>query len=165
MWLFTKKGFYSVVENRDDTTTVLIRGRVRKDMEDFRKDYLPDDAPPISFHLVHDYPYRFVIPKKVLAIAMYDSVMDIDYANFKDTVKKTQGDARSNVYMSVWSRLGDLEESKARKYHYWDKMFEGAESKYDGQRYFGFYDTPYGSEWNTSTNTSRRRRRRRNRNR
>ncbi|MCP9491271.1 MAG: hypothetical protein MSC31_15550 [Solirubrobacteraceae bacterium MAG38_C4-C5] len=36
MWLLTPRGFYSVVANHDDPETVLVRARVREDLEQRR---------------------------------------------------------------------------------------------------------------------------------
>jgi hypothetical protein len=42
MWLFTTIGFFSVVAHRDDPGTILIRARVREDLDSLRRHHLPD---------------------------------------------------------------------------------------------------------------------------
>jgi hypothetical protein len=163
MWLFTNKGFYTVVENQNDKNTVILRSRVRKDIEDFRKDFLPENTPKVTFHIDYDYPYRLIVPKKDFAIAMFDAVMDIDYKKFKESVREKQGSARSSFYTMIWSKMIDLEKDKKRIEHYFNKGLDALTElgSYGGTQYFGYYDTPAVSEWRTAPRKNRRRNRRR----
>ena len=42
MWLYTTIGFFSVVAHREDPDTILIRARVREDLDSLRRRHLPD---------------------------------------------------------------------------------------------------------------------------
>ena len=37
MWVMTTRGFYSVVQDDDDSNTVLVRARVREDLDSLAK--------------------------------------------------------------------------------------------------------------------------------
>lgn len=127
MWVFTRTGFYTVVENQKDKSTVLLRARVRTDMRDFLDSYVytgkeaTKSQYKISFHLNYDYPYRVILPKSVFAKAMEQASMDIDYEKFKEAVRKEQGPARSNFYTMIWSKLIDLEKDKSRIRNYFER--------------------------------------------
>ena len=56
MWLFTKFGFYSVVQKPgEDCLTV--RSRVREDLDPLREQYLPNLGQTLD-HVETDYPFR-----------------------------------------------------------------------------------------------------------
>jgi hypothetical protein len=42
MWMITTIGFFSVVQDHDDPDRLLVRARVREDLERLRDEYLPD---------------------------------------------------------------------------------------------------------------------------
>jgi hypothetical protein len=106
MWLFTTKGFYSVVEHRDDPDYLLIRCRVKSDLENLL-DHMP------TMEMVEtknaDYRYRAVVPRREWLATMLELGDELDYDNFKDAVKKRQGAERSSVYLRVWQVLLHLQ--------------------------------------------------------
>jgi hypothetical protein len=112
MWVVTTKGFFSAVEHRKDPNTVIVRARVRKDLEAARN--LIEDAADRRRHRIYvdntaDYPYRLDLPKDIWASVVAQLAHDIDYDNFKDAVKARQGKKRASVYMDVWTALAKLE--------------------------------------------------------
>jgi hypothetical protein len=111
MWVFDTRGFYSVVQNRDDPTTVLVRCRDREDAQRLA-DWLSEDDLPIEVHHTPDadYAYRMVVPRLLFGNYLMSAVMDLDYGNFKDRVHEVQGQARADVYLDVWATLLDLQE-------------------------------------------------------
>jgi len=106
MWLYTKVGFFSVVapENpsSDGREYLVVRARVRKDLENLGEKYLPNLGNIIETK-TSDYRFRAIVPKAEFGMVMYKIVKDIDYPNFKDAVKKEQGEKRAHVYGSVWA--------------------------------------------------------------
>ena len=42
MWIFSTIGFFSVVAHADDAGTIVIRARVREDLDALRRHHLPD---------------------------------------------------------------------------------------------------------------------------
>lgn len=101
MWIVTTSGFMSIVEHRDDRNLVLVRGRVRADLEPL--------AHELGGHVAStpdaDYPYRLIAPKRDVAAAISRMVLAIDYPNFKDEVGRRQGRAREHAYHEIWASL------------------------------------------------------------
>jgi hypothetical protein len=106
MWLITKFGFFSVVEKPLDQgkDRLTIRARSKNDLLNLRKHYLPS-MDYIQDSLDSDYRYRATAPTEDVAKAFMQAVRDIDYSNFKDEVKKQQGNGRASVYGWVWDSL------------------------------------------------------------
>jgi hypothetical protein len=92
MWLITNFGFFSIVEKSEDkgNDTLTVRARVRADLEELGKRYLPGMGAIVE-HGGTDYPYRATASRAELAIAVLHATLDIDYSNFKSSVAKAQG--------------------------------------------------------------------------
>lgn len=108
MWVFTSIGYYSVIEHRKDPKLLLVRARVKGDLEKFRDKYL-SNLGEITITPTHDYPYRALAWKVEFAEAMKKIALDISYPNFKSEVSKKQGNHRHDLYMKVWSVMRDAE--------------------------------------------------------
>jgi hypothetical protein len=110
MWLFTTFGFFSIVEKKGDRRpgTLTVRARVRRDLTALRRKYLPELGRTIEKH-TSDYRFRAQVPREALAAAMPRIVQDLHYENFKDTVKKRQGENRADLYEIVWLLLESLQ--------------------------------------------------------
>jgi hypothetical protein len=112
MWLFTKDGFYSVVEKPGDRRArkLTVRTRNREDIDALVKGYFPK-AKPYRVER-SDYEWRIRVSKRAWANAVRLMAMDIDYSNFKDEVTRRQGHKRHNVYSRVWGVLLSLEDKR-----------------------------------------------------
>jgi ADP-ribose pyrophosphatase YjhB (NUDIX family) len=108
MWLITPFGFFSVVRKPGDAH-LTVRARVAADLDALRSRYAPALGPTVT-GAGTDYPYRATIDPDAWADALARMGRDIDYANFKDEVKRRQGSARAHAYAKVWSALTGLEE-------------------------------------------------------
>jgi hypothetical protein len=106
MWLLTTSGFYSVVAHRDNSDTLIVRTRLREDLEELRRSYLPD------LEIVEggdsDYEFRALVSRMEWEHAVRQLVGDIDYPNFKDAVDQRQGNHRARIYARVWMVLREL---------------------------------------------------------
>jgi hypothetical protein len=102
MWLISRHGFVSVVQDRDNEDVLLVRGRFREDVASY--------GYPVEHTPVADYPWRSWIPRAHLAEVVYLAVDGIDYDNFKDEVAREQGPGRAGIYHWVWEVLLHLEE-------------------------------------------------------
>ncbi len=105
MWLFTKDGFYSVVEHPGDPGYAMVRGRRRKHMEVLRDRYL---GPDYAIHETpyRDYPFRIYVHKTKWAEVAAILALEIDYTNFKNTQPRLEHD----IYLGVWGKLLELED-------------------------------------------------------
>jgi hypothetical protein len=114
MWLMHTRGFFSVVQHRDDPDTVLVRARVRGDLENLvnlaKTDLgVPKGALKIEEPDFSDYAARIIMPRATWVALSAALAEEIDYPNFKDAVKNRQGRHRAKVYMDVWSKLLSLQ--------------------------------------------------------
>lgn len=122
MWLFTRYGFFSVVQDHQKRKNVLIRARNRKHLEDL--------FVSLDFHTPHsakevieetpdrDYRYRVSVDRRAYAGLLQSLAMDLDYPNFKDSVhQRLSKDIPYNqlvnkVWQIVASTLGGCYGSK-----------------------------------------------------
>jgi 8-oxo-dGTP pyrophosphatase MutT (NUDIX family) len=116
MWLITNFGFFSIVQKSDDSRagTLTIRTRVTSDLEWLQEQYLPSLG-PVKEDAGTDYKYRAKAPRLDLASALSQIVLDLDYNNFKNSVKEKQGPDRANLYHEIWNVLYGLETKKIPK--------------------------------------------------
>jgi hypothetical protein len=115
MWIATEHGFYSAVENRNDKNTVMIRARVREDLEHLVKSL--SLKTPVVDSPNADYPYRVTITKKDWGKFLSTAGTSIDYPNFKSRVGKHDRE-REHVYHEVWATLMKLEKGRNSRWHY-----------------------------------------------
>lgn len=102
MWVFSKTGFFSVVESEVDPGKVLVRARAREDLVALKKRYLRDAkifAVPSS-----DYAFRMIVWKAEWVSAIVEMAWEIDYPNFKDAVP-----SRKRLYGEVWLTMSELQ--------------------------------------------------------
>ena len=107
MWLFTRYGFFSVVQARrvengkvvvePDPETLMVRARRREHLDALleRFDSLADLE--ITESPGTDYRYRMIVPRSVWRMIVDGLVSDIDYTNFKSACGKTKPDDRDYV--------------------------------------------------------------------
>jgi len=113
MWLFTKYGFFSVVQHRDDEKKVLIRARIKDDLVGLLQfmRYRCHVAPPEVVELPHsDYAFRIALDKSVWRDVAAALTGDIDYDNFKNAVHG-QPD-RDDAYLRVWQEMQALQQRR-----------------------------------------------------
>jgi hypothetical protein len=104
MWIFSKVGFFSVVQadpRKDQPLQLMVRARVADDLHALRSRYAPELGPTLH-NAGTDYPYRAIITREGWAVAMSQIALDLDYRNFKNEVEARQGPARHDLYAKVW---------------------------------------------------------------
>jgi hypothetical protein len=104
MWLFTTDGFYSAVEDKNDSNLILVRTRWRRDLEALHQNmpekYEIHDTPSA------DYPFRINMSKQKWQAYVTMAAEEIDYTNFKHEVLILDPDLeRSSRYESVWMAM------------------------------------------------------------
>lgn len=107
MWVIATTGFYSIVRKPGDSQ-FCVRARVRKDLVDLKKKYLPAMSKIIDTDN-SDYRYRAYADRHDVGEALAAMATDIDYSNFKDEVKRLQGPGRAGIYMRIWTALLSLQ--------------------------------------------------------
>jgi hypothetical protein len=97
MWVFLNNAMVSIVENRADPTTLMVRARLKGDI---RRAF--PSAGKIRTTEDGDYRFRVVLSRDEVAGAIATHVALIDYQNFKNSIPLDQED-RHQAYLSVWS--------------------------------------------------------------
>jgi hypothetical protein len=98
MWLFTKYGFFSIV-NADtpdglatDVNTVMIRARVSQHLKNLQDRFSNTVLALAGVDIIDsggtDYRYRIILSKKDWAIILYELAMEQVWGNFKDEVAR-----------------------------------------------------------------------------
>ena len=86
MWLYTHKGFLSIVQDFRDENQVVVRGKFKEDIHG----YFPDV--PVEIDTSIDYKYRTYLPKEVVSERLRHYLMDElnvrRWAKKKDEEKK-----------------------------------------------------------------------------
>jgi hypothetical protein len=103
MWIFTKGGnFLSVVQKPEDIAgdTLTVRARAKGDIES-----VFSGVKVVEGH-GSDYLYRTTLSREVVVAQIAQAVQEVNYTNFKKTVKNTQ---RSGLLARVWSVMFELQ--------------------------------------------------------
>lgn len=121
MWLFTTRGFLSIVENKDDPDLLHVRARCKEDIEKFAElvkgigpfnDPLhPAENIQIERTEYGDYLYRFDAPRDAVVAAVNSLVHEINYTNFKASTEDHSKE-REKAYFKVWAAMQELQEEK-----------------------------------------------------
>lgn len=96
MWIFTTRGFVSIVENKDNRDELVVRARVKSHLVSF----LGTDK-GIFKSEYSDYRWRAFVPRDVVTAALVRHSESIDYDNFKARTKVNDPELEK-LYESVW---------------------------------------------------------------
>ena len=103
MWIALNNSFLSIVQNRNDSSELLVRARVKGDIERvFPEAKTFED-------LNADYRYRALIKRDLMAKAVASQVSEINYDNFKNSIPKDEYQ-RHGAYLNVWGNLRTLQD-------------------------------------------------------
>jgi len=96
MWIFTQKGFLSIVRHTDKHNVLIVRSRFQGHIEKiFPKAHVIEDA-------TRDYRYRAELPVKEVSRVIGELVLKIEYENFKNSLNdKRYLNCCLDVYNSV----------------------------------------------------------------
>lgn len=106
MWLMRNDAFLSLVAHRTKPGTILVRARQQEHLQILRE-WLTTQGVKASIRteFPSDYPYRLEVSQVLMATFAYESVMGVDYDNFKNSVEdKPYHDA----LMKVWGAMRSL---------------------------------------------------------
>lgn len=94
MFIFTSKGFISVVQSSKDSNELMVRARREGDLKSLFPNHEPIHTPNA------DYPWRIFIKRVQFIAVMIDQIGKISYFKFKPT---TSGDYH-DLLVQVWAR-------------------------------------------------------------
>jgi hypothetical protein len=108
VWIFTKQGFVSIKQHKDDPKKLIVRGRVEGDLEKI----FPGCK--VTKGGGTDYLFRATVPRVRVAGKIADDIKGISYTSgFKTSVDDHQ--RRSPFYLRVWEVMTDLQDALSRK--------------------------------------------------
>lgn len=108
MWLYTTRGFFSIVRNSENMGEVLVRARLRGDLENLRSIW-PTLTPTRETNR-RDYRFRATIDVRELPLLLSKLASELTYTNFKDAVAAKQGYPRADLYHDVWHVMAEAQE-------------------------------------------------------
>lgn len=108
MWIFLSDAFLSVVTDKDDPNgpRLLVRARRKGDIERV----FPEAE--TAYTGGADYAYRAWVNRNDVAKAMAKQVMNLDYTNFKNSIKDN---AYHDACLEAWFAMRNLQEVGKRK--------------------------------------------------
>ena len=101
MWLFSKNNFLSIVKDRGNPNKLLVRGRLRGDIETM----FP--LAEVIEGVGADYLFRAFVDRTTVVKAVADTVSNIDYHNFKNA----NDESRQAHLMESWHVMRDAQET------------------------------------------------------
>jgi hypothetical protein len=106
MWLCLNDGFFSVVRSTDPKfpDKLCVRARSREHIETVFPNHEVLDTPQ------RDYPCRVFVTSEELSDLMLKRIGEIDYTNFKDSVREK---SLSRSYMDIWGTMYEYGVEKA----------------------------------------------------
>lgn len=102
MWVCLNRSFLSIVNQPDNKDVLLVRARRKGDIQKVFPGAKVKRTPE------RDYLYRAVIPRTEVARAIADEVVNINYGNFKASVRDNR---LHDAYSSVWTIMSRLQPS------------------------------------------------------
>ena len=97
MWIFLYDSFLSVVQANDDPDFLMVRARLRGDIERV----FPEAV--VSEDRARDYRFRAKLPRVIVVASIEAEITaSITYDNFKNSVKNAR---RHSAYLAVWKTM------------------------------------------------------------
>jgi hypothetical protein len=103
MWVFVRNSFLSVVEDEKDSRVLVVRSRIRGDIERLFPGARVDEDTTAS----RDYRYRAWLWRSAVVKVIAQEVDQIDYPNFKNALIEHEG--RGWSYFRVWESMSQLQ--------------------------------------------------------
>lgn len=114
MWIFLNDAFVSVVEDRSDSSLLVVRARKEGDVERFLQGAMAAELRVVQTDHA-DYRFRASVPRRVVARVLEAVALSLDYPNFKDSVDDKD---RHDVYLEVWYAALRLDERRSLRRFY-----------------------------------------------
>ena len=100
MWICLNDAFFSIVQSDKEPEKLSVRARRKGDLERYWPSATVVELPN------RDYAYRAFIPREQVASVISGALAQIDYPNFKNSVRDP---ALHQAYARVWGTLYDLQ--------------------------------------------------------
>lgn len=113
MWIYTTRGFFSIVGDRARPTEVLVRARLKGDLERLREVW-PTLTPTQETNR-RDYRFRAHLPSRELPLLLSKLASEVTYTNFKDAVAALDSYERADLYHDVWAVMANAQDAEFEK--------------------------------------------------
>lgn len=110
MWIYTTRGFFSIVGDKERPTEVLVRARLKGDLDNLREAW-PTLTPTRETNR-RDYRFRANLPARELPLLLSKLASEVTYTNFKDAVGMLQGHDRADLYHDVWAVMANAQDAE-----------------------------------------------------
>jgi len=122
MWLFTRYGFFSVVnarspQHRTDPDTLMVRARRIAHLRNLQTRFPSLAAYAVATTPDHDYRYRIVLPKSTWLPVLEALGEEQRWSNFKSETSRHLGPAGADYVHAlhrVWSVMAELQQGEPR---------------------------------------------------
>lgn len=121
MWIFAKHGHYSIVRDWSNLDNLLVRARVKWDIERQFSWELETNKASVAETPDSDYLYRVSLPAREVAENLLEELLLIDYTNFKQEVSRRKDDPVAVERLSWYHRLWE----HAVSFQHWCKNHAG----------------------------------------
>lgn len=113
MWIFTRKGFLSIVQHNDKSDILIVRSRFKGHIE-----RIFGDLVKVQKDTGTDYEYRIEIQKEKVAEVMAGLIDNIDYGNFKDELNnQVKANQLDRTYVQrCWDTYKAVSDSLSKNY-------------------------------------------------
>lgn len=108
MWIYMKDGFFSVIEHPDSKKHVLVRARVKGDIE---KVFGNCTTGSVQFTPDSDYRFRAAVSKAKFGSVLLSQSQLINYKNFKNAINDKE--RREYWYEQVWDTMVMMQDNLA----------------------------------------------------
>ena len=111
MWIFSKRGFFSIVEDQYNNKNVKVRARLSEDMLELQSLYkkLTGKDANLIIDETADYRYRIIIPKSEWAEIAKILTTEIDYTNFKNHMHEKNNTKLDKALGQIWKTMYSLQ--------------------------------------------------------
>lgn len=107
MWIFTKRGYYSVIQYPNDPDHLVVRARVRGDIErEFPAVRVVHELPD------RDYRFRARVPRSQVVAVFSRAIQEVNYSNYKSAVLDRR---RASDYGLVWLAMANMQDALSQK--------------------------------------------------
>ena len=132
MWVMTNVGFISAVAYPGEEHLVLVRARAPGHLTEIFGEETEEIHSPRR-----DYAWRTIVTKTQMKKAMDKLVDDIDYTNFKDSVKDEE---LHDAYVGVWTEMYIYQGDVNRKLGYQNDSYYLSMSAEEQQRHRAWWE-------------------------
>jgi hypothetical protein len=144
MWIMTTAGFYSAVQDKQDTSLLSVRTRDRESAQ------IAVDSLEMWFGEVcevrtgegTDYPYRFTVKRENFAQWAAQEIMEyLNYTNFKSAAKSSRGEDWESALMNVWVAMMAVTDEEMQDHGYYGTIYGKTNPHYADYSDLEDYDT------------------------